>query len=205
MVTAPRGDFPGIPLNPAGREASLAWDPETDGSCLAFGAAGLLRMPTRVRISWDDNATLKLETDNGIQTRLLHFVPSVSPDTRSLQGYSTARWRQSLPASNAFGISAPEDFVEILNGRSAGAGGGLDVVTTNLHSAWLRRNGVTYSEDAILTEHFDRFPGPDGSEWLIVTMIVEDPTYLMTRFVTSSQFRQESDGSNWNPTPCRAP
>ena len=37
--------------------------------CRAYGAAGLMRQPTRVRISWQDLTTLKLETDAGQQTR----------------------------------------------------------------------------------------------------------------------------------------
>ena len=43
MVTPPCGDFPGIPLNPAGRKTAESWAPATDGSCQAFGAAALLR------------------------------------------------------------------------------------------------------------------------------------------------------------------
>jgi len=32
--------------------------------------------------------------------------------------------------------------------------------------------------------------------------IVEDPVYLTGRFITSSHFRKEPDGSKWNPRPC---
>ena len=198
MVTPPRGDFPGIPLSPAGVEAAMAWDPDTDGSCLAYGAAGLLRMPTRLRISWDDDDTLRLETDNGAQTRLLHFGAAEGSGAPSLQGHSVAGWRFTLPASNPFGIAAP-------GAPPAAPGGGLDVETTNLEAAWLRRNGVPYSAETIMTEHFDRFPGPDGSDWLIVTTIVRDPVYLAGPFITSSQFRLEADGSNWSPAPCLEP
>ena len=35
MVTPPKGDFPGLPLNAEGRRVATAWDPATDGSCLA--------------------------------------------------------------------------------------------------------------------------------------------------------------------------
>jgi hypothetical protein len=198
MVTPPLGDFPGIPLNPAGQEQAMTWDPETDGSCLAFGAAGVMRMPTRLRISWENEQTLKLETDNGVQTRLLQFDLAALPGARSLQGHSRATWRRMLPASNPFGILAP-------GGSPAGPGGGLDAVTSNLEAAWLRRNGVPYSENTAMTEHFDRFPGPDGSEWLVVTTIVEDPTYLFAPFITSTHFRLEPDAAGWNPTPCQAP
>lgn len=204
MVTAAKGDFPGIPLNPAGRQIADAWDPGTDGSCRAFGAAGLLRMPTRVRISWSDDTTLKVETDNGQQTRLLTFT-SRPVRGASLQGSSVAEWKRTLPPSNpflgfAFGGGPPPS-----------SGGSLKVVTTNLSGGWLRRNGVPYSARATVTEYFDRFPGPDGGdpstgsgqEWFVVTTTVEDPEYLLTRFVTSSHFRREPDESKWNPRPCK--
>jgi hypothetical protein len=133
-----------------------------------------------------------------MQTRVFHFDDSTQPGARSLQGHSRAVWRRTLPASNPFGISVP-------GGPPAGPGGGLDVVTTNLEAAWLRRNGVPYSQDAVVTEHFDRFTGPSGSDWLVVTTIVEDPQYLATPFITSTHFRREADGAGWSPAPCRAP
>ena len=198
MITAPRGDFPGLPLTPAGREIAMAWDPKTDGSCKAFGAAAVMRMPTRVRISWADDTTLKIETDNGEQTRLLHFGagrPVGAPP--SLQGDSAADWQRTLPPNNAFGINFP-------GGPPPPPGGALRVVTTNLSGGWLRRNGVPYSAKTIVTEFFDRFPGPDGSEWFVVTTQVVDPEYLLGRLVTSSHFRREPDASKWAPKPCRA-
>jgi hypothetical protein len=195
MITAPRGDFPGVPLNPAGLAAAMAWDPATDGSCKAFGAAGLMRMPTRVRISWADDATLKIETDNGQQTRLLHFGPHRAA-AATLQGDSTAEWQRTLPPGNPFGIN-------IGGGGPPLPGGSLKVVTTRLSGGWLRRNGVPYSARAIVTEYFDRFPVTDGSEWFSVTTQVVDPDYLLGRFVTSSHFRREPDDSKWAPKPCK--
>jgi hypothetical protein len=73
--------------------------------------------------------------------------------------------------------------------------GSLRVVTSNLSGGWLRRNGVPYSEKTTVTEFFDRFPGPDGSEWFVVTTQVVDPEYLLGRLVTSSHFRREPDDS----------
>ncbi len=40
MVTPPKGDFASVPLNPEGTKVANSWDPATDGSCLAYGAAG---------------------------------------------------------------------------------------------------------------------------------------------------------------------
>jgi hypothetical protein len=196
MVTAPKGDFPGVPLNPAGRRIAESWDPATDGSCRAFGAANLLRMPTRVRISWIDDATLKLDTDNGEQTRLLEFTTRPGR-AATLQGTSIAEWKRTLSPSNPFGFAF-----------GGGApppppGGSLKVVTTNLTGGWLRRNGVPYSARTKVTEYFDRFVSPNGAEWFVVTTTVDDPEYLLTRFITSSHFRREVDASKWNPRPCK--
>jgi hypothetical protein len=196
MITAPRGDFPGLALSPVGREIAMAWDPKTDGSCKAFGAAALLRMPTRVRISWADDATLKIETDNGQQTRLMRFDARRRPGPPSLQGDSAAAWQRTLPPNNPFGINFP-------GGPPPPPGGSLRVVTTNLTGGWLRRNGVPYSARTTVTEYFDRFPVPDGSEWFVVTTEVIDPDYLLGRLVTSSHFRREADASKWNPKPCK--
>jgi hypothetical protein len=77
------------------------------------------------------------------------------------------------------------------------------VVTTSLSGGWLRRNGVPYSARTTVTEYFDRFAVADGTEWFVVTTHVADPEYLQSRFVTSSHFRREADGSRWNPRPCK--
>ena len=92
MVTPPKGDLASVPLNPEGTKVANAWDPATDGSCLAYGAAGLMRMPTRLNITWQDDRTIKIDTDAGQQTRLLRFDGGAPPAQRSLQGYSVAQW-----------------------------------------------------------------------------------------------------------------
>ena len=191
MVTPPKGDFASVPLNPAGTTQGNTWTPAMDGQCEAYGAAALMRMPTRVRISWQDPQTLKIETDAGTQTRLLHFAPNApKPSAPSLQGHSVAEWER--PGGG---------------GRGRGplpAGGNLKAVTTMLTPGWLRKNGVPYSEGATVTEYFDRFAAPNGDEWFSVTTIVNDPKYLNQDFVTSSHFKKEADGSKWSPSTCRA-
>src|SRR4030095_17233118 len=81
--------------------------------------------------------------------------------------------------------------------------GNLKVVTRQLRGGGLRRNGVPYSDETTMTEFFDRFKAPDNAEWLVVTTIVNDPKYLAQEFVTSTHFRRESNGSKWDPTPCK--
>jgi hypothetical protein len=194
MVTPAKGDYPGVPLNRAGQELAKAWDPATDGACEAYGAAALMRMPTRVHITWESDSVLKIETDVARQTRRLMFEPSPATGPRTRQGRSVAVWQRTLPPAGFFGIGPPGPPVP---------GGSLTVVTTNLKPGWLRKNGVPYSDKTVVTEYFDRFPVPDGGEWFVVTTSVEDPTYLTRPFTTSSHFRREPDGSKWTPKPCK--
>ena len=192
MVTPPKGDVSSVPLNPEGTKLANAWDPATDGSCLAYGAAGLMRMPTRLNITWQDDRTIKIETDAGQQTRLLRFDGGAAPAQRSLQGHSLAQW-EPVPQPGRGG--GPPQIPRF---------GNLKVTTTNLTAGWLRKNGVPYSENATLTEYFDRFKAPNNDEWLVVTTIVADPRYLNQDFVTSSHFKKEPNGAKWSPSPCKA-
>ncbi len=91
----------------------------------------------------------------------------------------------------------------------AGRGGGptpgsLKVVTTRMKAGYLRKNGVPYGTNAVLTEYFDRFDVPGGDSLLIVTSELVDPENLMTPYWTSQQFKRESGTSGWTPTPCAA-
>jgi hypothetical protein len=203
MLTPARGDFAGVPLNAAGRKAGAAWDPAKDDAegnqCRAYGAAALMRLPTRLHITWQDDRTLRIESDYGTQTRLLHFgqqPPSAAQP--SWQGHSLAQWEQPLRGSG------PPDFLPIaLNPREGNRGRSLEVVTTGLRPGYLRKNGVPYSDRTVVREYFDLFTEKNGDTWFTVTTIVEDPVYLTTPFVTSSNFRKQAGDAGWNPTPCR--
>lgn len=194
QFTPPRGDYGGLPLLPPARALADSWDPSRDGAngeqCKAYGAAGLLRLPTRLRLGWQDDTTLKLETDTGTQTRLFHFT-AVPDNGGGWQGTSAATWE--YPQA-------------VFAGRGGGRapGGSLKVVTSKMRPGYLRRNGVPYSANARLTEHFDRFDVPGGDSLLVVSAEVVDPEYLATPLWTSQQFKRESDQSRWNPTPCTA-
>lgn len=195
MVTAPRGDFSSLPLNDEARRVGEAWDPIADErvgeACRAYGAAGIMRMPTRINISWQDDTTLRLETDAGKQTRLFHFGESMAPAAeRGWQGDSQAAWQFSPNADPAV--------------RPQPGAGSLTVTTTNMRPGYLLKNGVPYSGDGILTEHFHRHNSPNGDVWFTVVVILEDPTYLTERYVSSYHFKKEADTSGWNPTPCIA-
>jgi hypothetical protein len=205
MVTPPRGDAASIPLNDAGQKAANAWDPQKDiaagEQCRAFGAGGLMRMPIRLRVSWQDDTTLKFETDNGQQIRLFRFgTPEPARGEPQWQGHSVATWETVAEGQGL----APAGG----GGRGGGANpavqlsGSLKVVTTRMRPGYLRRNGVPYSGGAALTEFFDRTDEPNGDAWLIVTSTLNDPTYLAQPLMTSTHFKREPDGSKWNPRAC---
>ena len=173
MTTAPRGDYESVPLTPAARALADEWDPQADiangEECKAFGAPGVTRMPGRMRIGWRDDETLQLEFDAGEQIRLLHFDEPGPSGPPSLQGHSFAEWRKLAQSRGLVGSSggtvAPEP----------GGPGSLAVRTTNLLPGYLRRNGVPYTADAVLTEYLDRFDLPNGEEWLLLTTIGRRP------------------------------
>jgi hypothetical protein len=202
MVTPAKGDFAGIPFTPEGGRVGQAWDPasdETSGDlCKAYGAAAIMRLPGRLHITWQDDSTLKIETDTGMQTRLLKFdgkpANSLEP---SRQGFSSAQWEQPER-----GIGTPRPGFGAT--REGAKGRALEVVTTHLLAGYLRKNGFPVSANAVVKEDFDLFTERTGQPWFVVTTIVEDPLYLQEPFVTSSNFKKQSDAAGWNPRPCSA-
>src|SRR5881396_3664969 len=56
MITPPKGNYAGVPLNDAARKIADNWDPAKDeaagAQCKAYGAANIMRVPARIRISW---------------------------------------------------------------------------------------------------------------------------------------------------------
>ena len=200
MITPPKGDYASVPLNAEGRKVADAWDPAKDEAaglqCKSYGAAAVMRVPGRLHVTWQDDNTLKIETDAGTQTRLFHFNTTQAPAGEAgWQGYSVATW-EGAPAGR--GGQGP-----------AGAGrgaqprpGSLKVITTHMRPGYLRKNGVPYSANATLTEYYDRTKEDNGDSWLIVTTIVDDPQYLQQPFITSTHFKLERDGSKWSASPC---
>ncbi|OLC79466.1 MAG: hypothetical protein AUH72_14390 [Acidobacteria bacterium 13_1_40CM_4_65_8] len=224
MVTPPKGDYASVPLNAEGRKVADVWDPAKDeasgNQCKSYGAANIMRVPGRVHITWQDDNNLKIDTDAGTQSRLLHFGDAQPPaGDAGWQGYSVAQWEIAGPPQRGGGggggggrgvitiagvvQGAPADAP---GGRGRGGpqsrGGSLKVITTHLKAGYLRKNGVPYSENAVVTEYFDRHTEPNGDQWFTVTTIVEDPKYLDQPFVTSTHFKKEPDAGKWHPTAC---
>jgi len=202
MVTPARGDFASIPLNAEGRRVGLAWDAAKDEAegeqCKAYGAGAIMRRPGRLHITWQDDNTLRIDADEGTQTRLLHFDGKTSENrTPSWQGYSAANWEKPPrgPGTPAPGLGAVRQG---LQGRA------LEVVTTQLRPGYLRKNGPPYSANAVVREFYDLFTERNGDTWFVVTTVVEDPAYLTEPFVTSSNFKKQASAAGFSPTPCSA-
>jgi hypothetical protein len=196
MVTPPKGDYVSVPINDEAKKVADAWDLARDAAagdaCKAYGAPGLMRLPTRLNITWQDDATLKVETDAGRQTRLFHFGDWKSPGgPATRQGETVAQW-ETRQGRRGQPLPPPEQ-------RS----GNLKTVTTRLMPGYLRKNGVPYSDKTTLTEYWDLLRQPNGDQWIVITTIVEDPTYLTRSWITSLNFRKEPDGSKWAPEACR--
>ena len=212
LGAGPDGGFAPIPLNPEGRRVTMAWDPAKDeaegNQCKSYGAGNFLNVPGRLHVTWADDNTLQMELDAGTQTRQFHFGGSMPANFQpSWQGYSTASW-EGLSDFERLHLGAPEGRGN-LTSKSFGVGGGsrggnLKAMTTALKAGYLRKNGVPYSDKALLEEHFRVFTEPNGDTWLITTALITDPTYLQEEFIVSRSFRKEPNGGKWTPSPCEA-
>ena len=157
-------------------------------------AAVALRRIGRFHITWQDDNTLKVESDNGMQTRLLHFGDwkPAAGSAPTWQGDSRASWEM---AGTRVGGGSNSEAV-------ASPGGSMKVVTTRLRPGYLRKNGLPFGANALLTEFWDVNKETNGDQWMVITTLVDDPDYLQEQWVTALHFRKEPNGAKWDPTPC---
>ena len=147
MVTPTKGDYQGVPVTPDAVKIAEAWNPDADtaagNQCRSYGAPAIMRVPGRVHITWDDDKTLKLDADAGTQTRVFRFEKPATKKEASWQGDSVAEWDMQ-PGGRGAAANAPRR-------------GSLKVVTTNLKSGYLRKNGIPVQRrgeaDGILRRH----------------------------------------------------
>ena len=197
MVTPPKGDYPGIFLTADAQKVAMAWDPAKDEAaglqCKSYGAAAIMRVPTRLHITWKNDDTLQVDTDAGKQTRVFQFADDAMPakGEPTWQGFSKAEWLFDL---KRMGFRSPP-IVE---------GGALKVVTTHMRPGYLRKNGVPYGANAEVTEYFDLFTEDNGDQYLVVETTVVDPDNLRSPLITSSTFRKQKDSKGWDPEDCTA-
>lgn len=200
MMTPPRGDYAAIPLNAEGRRVADLWDPVADEAmglqCRLFGAGSIMRLPGRFTFSWADDDTLKIDIDAGTQTRLIHNIVNAKPPAgaeKTWQGHSVGGWE--IP-EGALGKGEGNTY------RATSAQ--LKVTTSGFRSGYVRRNGVPYSENAQITEYYVVVKADNNDQWLVVTTIIDDPTYMNELFTTSTHYKKERDNSKFSPTSCVA-
>ena len=175
-----------IPLNAEGRRVpklgTRLRTRRTARPCRSYGAGHIMRVPGRLHIHWADDDTLQVDTGFGDADSSLSASPTPTPmepaapswqeDTRrAARGWD----RTSPPRVIAYAaFYRPPNAPRYLGGdHNALAAGGI-----------LLKNGVPYSEDARVEEHFYTFTEPNGDTWLVVTTIITDPRYLIEPYVT---------------------
>ena len=174
------GDYTGIPVTDAVRLRADSWD------------ASLITLPEyQCRVHPSDYAPsfapirIWEERDKDSQTlvaiKIHHFAwgtertiwmdgrPHPGPDAmHSAMGFSTGTWDNEI----------------------------LTVTTTHLKEGWIRRNGITRSDRATVTEHFIKH----GNRLTLVT-VVSDPIYLTETHVRSRDYEFENN-MTIGPYPC---
>jgi hypothetical protein len=143
-----------------------------------------MRQPTRLKIDWEGDNVLRIDTDAGEQTRLLKFESAQDgAGAGSLQGVSNASWT-------------------VARAGGAPVGGTLNVTTTDMSSGYFRSNGVAYSTESTLTEYFELLQPGNGEEYLLVISILNDPIYMAGPLMTSTNFKREANDDKWSPESC---
>jgi hypothetical protein len=185
MLPPRKGDYTRIPITPAARKVADTWDPARDEAtgeqCKGYTAAGITRMPGRVRITWQDDYTLKMELEAGNQIRLFQFRPGQAAAEPTWQGHSTAQWMYT---------------------RQPPRTGELRVMTNRIRPGYLRKDGIPLSGAATVTEYYHRFTAPNGDVWLTVVTEVTDAENLQQPYVQSTHFKKLPDGAAFKPEPC---
>ena len=185
---------------PNARRIADAWDPAKDEAageqCRGYGAPAVMRLPGRLRISWVDDQTLKMEVEAGNQTRLFHFdLPGPA--------FAEASARQAgprLPEPGWQGMSSAQWQYTVNPPRT----GELKVVTNRLRPGYLRKNGVPYSANTSMTEYYHRMTAPNGDVWLTVVAEIVDPENLREPFVQSTHFKRLAPNAIFKPEACEA-
>jgi hypothetical protein len=213
MIVPDKSDYAFVPLNPEGHKVADTWDPAKDQAaglaCKGYGAPAIMQVPGRFHIYWQDDKTLRIDTDSGTQTRLFHFGGGSAPanEQPSWQGYSVASWEGEEYVDTRDGQGGPvmNSKGEVLPSRMLHSADYLKVLTSNLRPGYLQKNGVPYSANTKLEEFYETFQDPyTNTTWLTVTTVVNDPQYLNEPLFTHAHFKKIADASGWDPTQCKA-
>ena len=199
MVTPRKGDYTRVPMTPAARKIADTWDPARDEAageqCRGYGAPGIMRLPGRLRISWQDDQTLKMELEAGTQTRVFHFAGAPASAEASARqagaGLPDPTWQGESRAQWQYTVNPPRT-------------GELKVLTNRLRPGYLRKNGVPYGPNTTMTEYYHRMTAPNGDVWLTVVAEITDPDNLREPFVQSTHFKRLAPNATFKPEACEA-
>jgi hypothetical protein len=174
----PPGDYTGIPINEAARYHADSWDADLvsvmEHQCIPHNAIYSMRGPANLSVHADiDSSTGQLRAyvidgTFGGATRIIWMDGRPHPSkfaAHTWGGFSTGTWE----------------------------GDTLKVVTTHIKAGYLRRNGITFNDNATLTEFFDLH-----DKYLTVTTLAYDPIYLTEPLLRTESFV-------WNPYQPLAP
>lgn len=164
------GDYTGIPLSEAGRIYSLTWSPSRmtgrQQQCAGYDPTRLLHGGGNYRF-WEDRDPF---TQRLIDIKM---YGQITEGTRTI-------WMDGRPHPPPY---AAHTFLGFSTGKYDG--GVLTVYTTHLKRNWIRTNGVAFSSEATLVEHFIRH----GDRITYVTVIT-DPVYLTEPLLRSTDMRR---------------
>ena len=127
-----------------------------------------------LRISWQDDTTLKVETDTGTQTRLFRFGDAPAPAGPTWRGPPIAQW----------------------NVAARDAQGGRRICVRATSARMVRPTAIAPRSPKC----WDLNTLPSGDRWVTVIGKVEDPRYFTRAYTTSSDFKKLPDATGWNPT-----
>ncbi|NOT43573.1 MAG: hypothetical protein HOP14_03085 [Acidobacteria bacterium] len=177
------GDFSGLPINDDAKTRALSYSPSLlslpERQCLYYGPTYTVIGPFGLKL-WSESDPV----DGQVVAWKMSGAVDKSPRTIWMDG----RPRPSDTAKHTF------------EGFSTGRWDGetLIVTTTHMKAGPLRRNGVPSSDQAVMTEYFNRY----GS-LLTVLAIIEDPAYLEEPHVVSRTWELDPTlNMNVYPAPC---
>ena len=185
MLTPPKGNADYMPVNAEARRVMDEWDPAKDEAggeaCRGYGAGGVMRLPGRLHITWENDNTLKMDIDAGTQTR--RFVFGAAPRRAAEPSWQGSPRRRAgcFPGRRGRGAERPPRSAR--RDDDAPASG---LPAEERHPLQRQR---TYHR--VL-----RAPRRDeAQEYLAVTTMVDDPQYLALPYIKTYEYKKQPDAS----------
>jgi len=173
-------EYEGLPINEAGRQRALAWDP----SLLTLQEYQCRPHPSDYFTRFSPFRATRLIDSETQQTYGLHIRKVWQAAERTI-------WLDGRERPPAYAAHTWQGF-------SLGQWDGdvLSVHTTHLKQSYIRRNGVSRSDRAETREHYSRH-----GDVLTLINVINDPANLSETMIRSSDYVIDPK-ANINPYPC---